>query len=175
MLDWLKTIFADPKTVGGIVGGFMSAFLLFFFGEVLWKRWIAKIDNRLNFKKEQLNSLYAPLYEFYKTAYYRFDIWKAKNSNTVLHRQPFFEDVQEFDFVSRIIQQKSGYASHKLLSSWAEYRSAQDNDLKVAKRTSFVALIISGYHALLKDIGLDYNKKEMELKEFELQKDCIKP
>ena len=159
--DWLPRFWDDPSVLGGAIGGFISAFVMFVIGEVLWKSWVAKRKAQVEYEQKRLDSFYAPLYGFYCEAYLRFDAWKAQNPSSKLDRQPFFDPGNDESHAHSIIAAHTGYASQLILRLWSEYQVSADDE-RSSRRNNLVSALIKEYHGIRRTLHLDYDKVEIE-------------
>lgn len=162
IIRWWQTLWTDPTIIGGAIAGFISALVMFLFGDVIWKSRMERVKAKAEFRQKQLDCFYAPLYRFYREAYARFDAWHKANTDTQLARQPFFDGGDDEIFVENILAEHPGYASQLLLRQWAAYMATADKTERHNRRQVFIATLIKEYHALRRKLDLDYDKEELK-------------
>jgi hypothetical protein len=162
VIRWWQSLWTDPTIVGGAIAGFISALVMFLFGDVIWKSRMERVKTKTEFQQKQLDCFYAPLYRFYREGYARFDTWHKVNADTQLARQPFFDDDKDETFVVKILAEHPGYASQLVLRQWADYMATTDKTQRNNRRQAFIATLIKEYHALRRKLDLDYDKDELK-------------
>lgn len=164
LLSGWMDLWSDPELnrtvfVGGLAG-LISALSMFVIGEVFWKSRVARVKEKTDLNWQRLNHLYAPLYQFYSNSLARFDQWQSQNPDTVLSREPFFDNDRDETYVEQLFEQYPSYASHSLLRLWSTYQVAEDKKRRSQVRDEMLKTLVKDFHQLRKSLGLDYDKQE---------------
>jgi hypothetical protein len=159
---WWQSLGVGNDVLAGAMGGFISAFVMFIISDVIWKSRVTKIQERTKLYFEQLNEFYAPLYNFYRSAYSRYDIWRGENPDTRLERQPFFEPAGDETYPLELFSKYSGHASPALIRMWSTYQTTSDKQEKAQRRIQFLQALLEEYHGLRRKLKLSYDREEVK-------------
>jgi hypothetical protein len=165
IVEWWKAVWADYKIVAGAIAGFIVALLMFVIRDAIWQRRTDRIKRQTDFREKQLDKFYSPLYLYYREAYARFDAWKTQNPESVLSRQPFFDEAST-DVEETVFKDASAYASQSLLKLWSEFKAAYEKQERTTRREIMVKSLVKEYQTLRKNLGFDYDENELKTGEF---------
>lgn len=120
---------------------------------------ITPIKEKRKRKREQLNNLYAPLYSLIST---RLNIVKPQ---IVIKGEYLLGSNQQSvylnkEYMETFFLERSGYASDKMIDAWIGYTGVIIPDRKATK--NFITQMVFEYNQLKKELGLNYNSRELE-------------
>jgi hypothetical protein len=165
--NWWRVLWTEQKPAATAIAGFVAAFAMFLIKDAIWQRRVSRLEKREQLQQKQLDNFYSPLYRFYRESYARFDYWRAKNPETTLERQPFFEPQSGETLAENIFAEHSTYASQTLITLWSEFKATDDKVEKIRRRQLLLNTLIKEYQTLRKGLSLDYDKSELSTGEFE--------
>lgn len=164
IFGWWNSLWTDPRIFGAAIGGLVTGLILLLLGE-MWRNRSAEMKWRKELSQARLNQVYGPLYKIYRSAYARFEVFKRLNPGTQVERQGFFEANDETT-TGEILSQNPSHASQTLIEQWVAVSVAENREEQQRCRIIFVRTLIKEYQALRREIGLDYNRRELRTREF---------
>jgi hypothetical protein len=163
---WWQALWSDPKVVAVVVGGFISALLIFLVKDAIWQLRIARLQALRQRREKDLELFYAPLYRIFREGYARFDYWKSENPGTLVERQAFFESDDSESAVAALVKAHSECASPQVIRLWAETQAITEPSARAARRRELTATVIREYHDLRRALRLAYDQTERKTGQF---------
>lgn len=163
---WWQAIWSDPKFVAVVVGGFISALLIFLVKDAIWQLRMTRLQALRQRREKDLELFYAPLYRLFREGYARFDDWKSKNPGTLVERQAFFDSDHSYSAVAELFNAHSECASPQVIGLWAETQAITDPIARAARRRELTINVIKEYHNLRRALRLGYDKAERKTGQF---------
>jgi hypothetical protein len=166
VIRWWQALWSDPKVVAIIVGGFISALLIFLVKDAIWQLRIARLQALRQRREKDLELFYAPLYRIFREGYARFDHWKNENPGTLVVRQAFFQSDDSELAIAALVNAHSECATPQVIRLWAETQAITEPSALAARRRELTAAVIREYHDLRRALHLAYDQTERKTGQF---------
>ncbi|WP_117161456.1 hypothetical protein [Paraliobacillus sp. X-1268] len=120
---------------------------------------VTPVKESRNRKREQLKTLYAPMYSLICI---RISLVKEFSlSSKKLLLGSVDKEYQSREYMETFFLNHSGYSSNELIDAWVNY-AAQFADYEKENTENFVVTLVKEYNLLKKKLGLPYDKDELK-------------